>query len=87
MVHHDSKETTEKFSESTGGTNKIEMVSFSSLTTVLDNNLPTFRLDALVVLKANEANVWRTSIYVLTVWNILPDFKLKLNFPVIAPLA
>ena len=31
-----------------------EMVSFSSLTTVLDNNLPTFRLDALVVLKAND---------------------------------
>ena len=30
------------------------MVSFSSLTTVLDNNLPTFRLDSLVVLKANE---------------------------------
>ena len=25
-------------------------MSFSSLTTVLDNNLPTFRLDALVIL-------------------------------------
>ena len=32
---------------------QFEMVSFSSLTTVLDNNLPTFRLDALVILKAN----------------------------------
>ena len=29
------------------------MISFSSLTTVLDNNLPTFRLDALVLLKVN----------------------------------
>ena len=32
-----------------------EMVSFSSLTTVLENKLPTFRLNALVVLEANEA--------------------------------
>ena len=29
----------------------------------LDNNLPTFWLDALVLLKANEAKAWGTSIY------------------------
>ena len=40
-----------------------EMVSFSFLTTVLDNNLLTFRLDALVVLNVNEAKAWGTSIY------------------------
>ena len=40
-----------------------EMISSSSLTTVLDNNLPTFQLDALVFLKANEAKAWGTSIY------------------------
>ena len=34
-------------------THKYEMVSFSSLTTVLDNNLPTFRLDALVETSAS----------------------------------
>ena len=39
-----------------------EMISFSSLTTVLDNNLPTFQLDALVLLMVNEAKVWGTSI-------------------------
>ena len=31
---------------------EYEMISFSSLTTILENNLPTFRLDALL-LKAN----------------------------------
>ena len=39
------------------------MISFSSLTTVLDNNLPTFRLDPLILLKVNEAKAWGTSIY------------------------
>ena len=39
------------------------MINFSSLTTVLDSNLPTFQLDALVLLKANEAKAWGTSIY------------------------
>ena len=34
---------------------ELEMISFSSLTTALDNNLLTFRLDALVLLKVNEA--------------------------------
>ena len=35
----------------------LEMISFSSLTTALDNDLLTFQLDALVLM-ANEAKVW-----------------------------